>query len=481
MASESPSAAFSFRRVKGDESNWLVGTLAAVATVALITGLIYPIKTIASPISAGILYLLAVLLISSFWGARLGVFTAVLSGLAFNWFHIPPTGRFTIAKDQDAVAFITFLVVAIVVSAIADRARRRTLEAEQRRLEADLSAETARLLLGGSSVSEALPTVTHRLSQVLELPSAAIELSVVPADERRIAFRLIDGRNQIGTLLLPSGTSGATRERVETRIVPALETLLAAALHRETLMSEVVESQALRRSDEMKTALLRTISHDLRSPLTAISTAGDALGSPNLSDDDREQLSAAVTEEAARLSTLVNQLLDLSRLQAGAAEPRRDWCSVEEIVREAIEQLDAPAEKFNVNFDPDTPLVRADAAQLERAFANLLANSVRHSADKPVSVQVHAGRERIVVRVSNQGPGIPSAELPRIFEPFYRGDQQTGHSGSGLGLAIVKGFVEANDGTVRAESLPGQGATFVVELPIEAMPAASGEPARSGS
>lgn len=462
-----------------DDRSWITGLIAAIASVALITGVIYPVKTIASPISAGILYLLAVLLIASFWGLRLGVFTAVISGLAFNWFHIPPTGEFTIAKDQDGVAFITFLAVAIVVSAIADRARRRTLEAEQRRLEADLSAETARLLLGGSNVEEALPTVTHRLAQVLELPSASIELSVVAADERRVAFRLIDDRRQIGTLLLPVGISSTTSERVTTRIVPALETLLAAALHRETLMNEVVESQAVRRSDEMKTALLRTISHDLRSPLTAISTAGEALASPNLSNEDREQLSAAVTEEAARLSTLVSQLLDLSRLQAGAAEPRRDWCSVEEILREAIEQLDAPAEKFALTFDPETPLVRADAAQLERAFANLLANSVRHSVDKPVSVQVHAGPERIVVRVSNQGPGIPGAELSRIFEPFYRGDQKTGHSGSGLGLAIVKGFVEANGGAVRAESLPGQGATFVVELPIEAVPAASGEPAGS--
>ncbi|MBJ7458052.1 MAG: DUF4118 domain-containing protein [Thermoleophilaceae bacterium] len=481
MASEFRTAMARRNSASDDGASRLTGVLAAVASVALITGVIYPVKSIGSPISAGILYLLAVLLISSFWGARLGVFTAVLSGLAFNWFHIPPTGEFTIAKEQDGVAFVTFLVVAIAVSAIADRARRRTREAQQRRLEADLSAETARLLLGGRSVEEALPTVTHRLAQVLKLPSAAIELSVVSGDDRRIAFPLRDEVAQIGTLLLPVGTSDITRDRVATRIVPAFETLLAAALHREALMAEVVESQALRRSDEMKTALLRTISHDLRSPLTAIATAGDALGSSSLPDEDREQLSAAVTEEAARLSTLVSQLLDLSRLQAGAAKPKRDWCSVEEIVREAIEQLDAPAGKFVVSLDPGMPFVRADAAQLERAFANLLANSLRHSVDQPVSVQVHESGSRIVVRVSNRGPGIPSAELERIFEPFYRGGEPSGHSGSGLGLAIVKGFVEANDGSVHAESLPGQGATFVVELPVERTPAASGEPARSTS
>lgn len=448
-----------------------VGLLAAIAVTALITGLIFPVKTIAPPISAGILYLLGVLLVASFWGARLGIFTALLSGLAFNFFHIPPTGRFTIAKQQDGVAFLTFLLVAIAVSAIADQARRRTEEAEQRRLEADLSAEAARLLLGGRDVEESLPSVTHRLASVLELPSAAIELSAVPSDERRAAFPLRQDGKQIGTLLLPRGITQQTASRVETRIVPAFETLLAAALHREQLLSEVVESQAIRRSDEMKTALLRTISHDLRSPLTAISTAGEALGSSSLDQEDREALSAAVTTEAARLSTLVSQLLDLSRLQAGAAEPRRDWCSVEEIVREAIAQLDAPPEKFEVHFDRGMPFVRADAAQLERAFANLLANSLRHSEGAAVTVQVRETSGRIVVRVSNHGPGIPAAQLERIFEPFYRGDTRRPHSGSGLGLAIVKGFVEANGGSVHAESLPGQGATFVVDLPVERSPA----------
>jgi two-component system sensor histidine kinase KdpD len=248
--------------------------------------------------------------------------------------------------------------------------------------------------------------------------------------------------------------------------VPALQTLLAAALHRETLLSEVVESQAIRRSDEVKTALLRTVSHDLRSPLTAIATAGEALRSPNLTEDDREQLADAVTGEAARLSTLVDQLLDLSRLQAGAAVPHRDWCSVEEVLRESLAQLNPAEGKFAVAFDDDLPLLRADAAQLERVFANLLANSLRHSGDEPVSVQAHKSGANVVVRVGNRGPGIPTAELERIFEPFYRGET-TGHSGSGLGLAIVKGFVEANGGHVHAESLPGQGATFVVELPIE--------------
>ncbi|MGH2907125.1 MAG: sensor histidine kinase, partial [Solirubrobacterales bacterium] len=356
------------------------------------------------------------------------------------------------------------------VSVIADRSRTRELEAEMRRQEADFSAESARLLLGGRDVAESLPTVTHRLARVLELPSAAIELRVVPGDLRRTAFALSDDGAQIGTLLLPSDLSPSAAKRVEQRIVPALQTLLAAALHRESLQAEVVESQALRRSDEVKTALLRAVSHDLRSPLTSIATAGEALRSPSISAFDREQLADAVTEEAARLSTLVDQLLDLSRLQAGAATPRRDWCSVEEIVREAAEQLDPPRgdppATVQIDFASDMPLVLADAAQLENSFANLLRNAVRHAAGAPVRVQGHATAEAVSITFSNQGPGIDPAELTRIFEPFYQGAGAS-HAGSGLGLAIVKGFVEANGGTVHAESLPGRGATFIVELPLD--------------
>lgn len=452
----------------------LAGLGVALLITAVITALIYPIKTVAPPISAGILYLLGVLLVASFWGARLGIFTALISGLAFNFFHIPPTGRFTIASSKDGVAFLTFLLVAIVVSVIADSARRRALEAEQRRNEADMLAETARLLLGGRSVEEALPTVTHRIAKVLDVSSASIELTWSGSDERQVAFPLSDDQGQIGTLLLPAGIDSDTAARTRARIVPGFEPLLAAALHREQLLGEIVESQALRRSDEMKTALLRTISHDLRSPLTAIATAGEALGSTSLDDEDRAALSAAVTSEAARLSTLVSQLLDLSRLQAGAAEPRRDWCSVEEIVRETVEQLGAESGEFELQFERGLPFVRADAAQLERAFANLLANSLRHAAGAPVTVQVQEARGRIHVRVSNRGPGIPAAELDRIFEPFYRGSDDLRHSGSGLGLAIVKGFVEANGGSVTAESLPGQGATFEIELPVESAPAPVG-------
>jgi two-component system sensor histidine kinase KdpD len=186
-----------------------------------------------------------------------------------------------------------------------------------------------------------------------------------------------------------------------------------------------------------------------------------------------------ILQEEARLSRLVDNLLDLSRLEAGVAEPRRDWVSLEEVVYSAIDELGGRPDEFTLALDRELPLVRADAAQLERAFVNVLENARRHSGGHAVSVRaravdplgsaVQAARRRLIVRVVDRGPGIPPAQLERVFEPFYRaGSQRDGHRGSGLGLAIARGFVEANGGRIYVESLPGQGATFVVELPLDA-------------
>jgi two-component system, OmpR family, sensor histidine kinase KdpD len=252
---------------------------------------------------------------------------------------------------------------------------------------------------------------------------------------------------------------------------PALETLLVAALERERLTREVVETRALRRSDEIKTAVLRAVSHDLRSPLTAILTSADALASPSIDDEDRRELAAGVASESARLARLVDKLIELSRLQAGTAEPHRDWCSVEEILREAAASTGLPPDRLKLTVDRDLPLILADAGQLERAFANLLENAARYSGDQPISVRARVSGGRLLVRVVDRGPGISPADQERIFEPFFRGGEGR-DAGSGLGLAIVKGFVEANGGQVRVESLPGQGSSFVVMLPLpQAVPA----------
>jgi two-component system, OmpR family, sensor histidine kinase KdpD len=457
-----------------------VGMLVAVGLVALCTLLIYPLKQAAPVVSLGVVYMLAVLIVSVTWGIWLGVATSLLSALAFNYFHLPPVGRLTISNGENWVALIAFLVIAVLSSSVAEVTRARAREAAERRREADLAAEMARLLLGGRRLSEDLPTAAARLSQVLELPSAAIELEAVEGDERRVAFPLREGPRRLGTLLVPSGTSEATLRRLQERVVPALESLLAAGLERDSLLADVVETAALRRADVVKTALLRAVSHDLRSPLTAIAAAGEAIGSPSLSEDERREMAAVIQSETQRLSRLVDNLLDLSRLEAGAAEPHTALTSLEDVIRAALAELSPAPEDFSLSIDRDLPLVSIDPVQMERALANVLENARRHSGGHPVSVRARAVRslgeasagsagDRLVVRIVDRGPGIPPAQLERVFEPFYRaGTAQGGHRGSGLGLAIARGFTESNGGRLHVESLPGQGATFVFELPLSA-------------
>jgi two-component system sensor histidine kinase KdpD len=215
----------------------------------------------------------------------------------------------------------------------------------------------------------------------------------------------------------------------------------------------------------VKTALLRSISHDLRTPLTGITTAAGGLESATLSDAERAELTAVITTESQRLARLVDDLLDLSRLQAGSVEAQLDWCSIEELVAGAVESVTAPPGGFDVELDPDLPLVQADAAQMERALANVLENSARYAGSEPVSVRAHLAGRQLALRISDHGPGIPKQELERVFEPFYRSPERAG-SGSGLGLAIARGFVEANGGRLRAHSMPGEGASFVLQLPV---------------
>lgn len=449
------------------------GVVLVVAGVIVTTALVYPLGEVAPRVSLGVLYLLVVLVAATTWGMGLGIGAALLSAAAFNWFHIPPTGRFTIAQSENWVALSTFLVVAIVTSAISEVARKRAAEAQARRREADLAAEMARVLLEDEALDDGLAQTARRIADALGSPSASIERGGVEPGPRRIALPLRDGEDAvIGTLLLPADLPADDRERAAGRVAPALEPLLAAALHREALRDELVETAALRQSDVVKTAVLRAVSHDLRSPLTAIVTAGEALGSPSLDAEDRRELSAGVVEEGNRLAGLIDKLLDLSRLEAGSAAPRTDWSAVDDVLRAAGDGLAVAPGIITYAIAPDLPLVRADSAQLERAFANLIENAVRHSGGQPVSVRARVVGARLVVRVVDRGPGIAEAEHERIFTPFYQARAAT-HAGataagSGLGLAIARGFVEANGGRLRVESLPGQGSTFVVELPLPA-------------
>ena len=446
----------------------MVGLVAAVLAVALTTLLLYPLREVAPAVSLGVVYLLGVLLVASIWGVWLGVLTAVGGAAAFNFFHIPSTGRFTITDAENWVALAVFFLAAVFAAELAQRARQRAEEAEQRRREADLAAEMARLLLRGNGVGGSLATVGGRVSQALGLSSASIELGVKERGESQLGFRLREGPRQLATLVIPKATPEPTLRRLQERVVPALEALLAAAVEREELLSDRVEAVALRRTDVLKTALLRAVSHDLRSPLTAIRAAAEPIRDGSLDQEGRAEMASVVIEEALRLSRLIDNLLDLSRLEAGAAEPRLTPCDIPEVIHGAVDELRLPMSAFRLQIADNMPEVEADPVQLQRAFANLFENAHHHSGGHPVMVRASGLHNRVLIRVVDRGPGIPAAHREQVFEPFFRwGTDRTGHRGSGLGLAIARGFVEGNGGRIWLESSPGQGTSFVLELPLD--------------
>jgi two-component system sensor histidine kinase KdpD len=224
-----------------------------------------------------------------------------------------------------------------------------------------------------------------------------------------------------------------------------------------------VEPVGRGRCEADKTAVLRAVSHDLRSPVTAMIAAGSAVRAAELQPAERDELGRLVEQEGARLSRLIEDLLDLSKLEAHTLAPRLAECSVEEVIDAALAAQSAEA-AVEVRIDPELGPVRADFVQIERALDNLIENATRYSNGEPVIVRARPVGDRAIVRVIDRGRGIPEADQDRIFEPFYRADAEK-HSGSGLGLAIAKGFVEANGGRIWVESAVGQGSTFVVELP----------------
>jgi two-component system sensor histidine kinase KdpD len=462
------SAVLSPLLLKSDRPSRIAGVLVALASVGVATAVIYPLKQVTPVLSLGVLYVLAVVVVSMFWGLWFGVATSILSAAAFNFFHLPPGGRFALADDREWVALLAFVVVAAATGMLADLARARGREAEQRRQEADLSAEMAQLLLGTADLQSALAVASERLALAVGVAWATVSLTELDGGGGQLAFALQSHGRRIGTLLLPSRLSGNERARIAGRVVPSLESILAAALHRAELQAEVVETVALRRSDELKTAVLRSVSHDLRTPLTAILMAATALDAERPTRENVGDVREQVLDAATRLWRLIEKLLDLSVPQAGRAEPRLIWYSIDEVLQEAIEQVGGETPDFKLSVEPDMPLLQGDPGQLERAFANVLENAARYSGEKPVTVRARAVRDRIRILVADQGPGIPRSEQERIFLPFYRSSEAPErHPGSGLGLAITRGFLELNGGRISVESVQGRGTSFVVEFPLE--------------
>ena len=384
----------------------LAGSTAAVAIVTL---LVWALNPHAPTLSLGVLYIFAVLPVAVAWGIAWALPVAVASMLAFNFFFLPPTHTFTLRDSTNWFALTVYSVTALVVSELAASSRRRAADAEQRERESSLLAEIAGRLLGGQPLDAELGWVGEQTAAVLGIDRAEVELGPRRRRGTDAPIPLEVETRGVGTLYVPADAD--PNLGVRRRFLPALSALLAVAFDRSRLEQEALEAEALRRSDLVKTALLRAVSHDLRSPLTGITTAIGALRSDTLifSDEDRRVLLDTIAVDAERLGRLVGDLLDLSRLEAGGAEPEAEVWALDELVREAVHDLPG---SDRVEVVGEGPLVNVDPVQIQRVIANFVENALRFS---PPSAQVHvritATRQEAIVRVVDQGPGLDPSEL----------------------------------------------------------------------
>jgi len=443
-----------------------------IVAVAVATGLVAALDDVAPVAGLGVLYLLAVLFVAVRRGQVAALATAVLSFMTFNFFFFDPRYRFTVSESENVVALVVFLIAALVVGRLAAVARQQATEAERRALlatarerEATILASAASSLLTGGDLENEL-TALGAGSGEDDNPGLRVALTSAPTHESaEIAVRLPASRPG---WLYGRPDAGWDRQSLE-RLADSLGRLIDVARERERMAGHAAEAEAARRADVAKTALLHAISHDLRSPLTAITAAASGLSHESLPVEDRNALLEAIDAESQRLARMVDDLLDLSRIEAGAVNPRTDWCDLGDVLARAWGQVAARHGEPAISLDlpADLPLVRADAAQLERVFSNLLDNAVKFSPDSTsVRITGGSGSGKVTVRVTNRGEGIPRSRRREIFAPFVR--VQTGGQGSGLGLAICKGLVEANGGEIRLEGAAGQATTFAVSFPLVA-------------
>jgi two-component system sensor histidine kinase KdpD len=443
----------------------LLGVAASAAAVAAVSAVVWLLEPHVPVLSLGALYVLAVLPVAILWGTTLAAVVSVASMLAFNWFFLPPYHSFHLRESQNWLALAVYLAIAFAVSALAARARNRRDDAEQRRAEAHALAEAALDLLRGRSLDEGLGRLASLAAGVLGVAEVRLELGEQPARPGERALPVEAGLRSVATLLV--NEEEHVDEAVRRRFLPSLAALLAVAVERSRLEAEALEAEALRRRDALKTALLRAVSHDLRSPLTAILASADALASPGLALDpgDRLELAEAIRDEAMRLDRVVGQLLDLSRLEAGAAEPHPELWHVDELVGQALAGLGGDASRVRLEIAPDAPPVEVDAAQVERVLANVIDNALHYSPQgSTVVVRAEPGATELRLHVVDRGPGLPDEQREALFQPFQRG--LAGH-GSGLGLAIARGFAEANGGRLWAQDDPA-GGHLVLALPLAA-------------
>lgn len=495
-----------------------------VVGVAVISVLVALIEAQIRIPNLSILYLLAVMFCAVTWGWWTALAAALLAFLSYNFLFVEPRYTLTAHDPQEWVALVIFLVVAAVTSNLAARERARREQASRQARTATLLYDLSSALVGADH-DAALRAVAARVMHEFRLDGVVISRSdadgrlqplvgvgktepalgsepagrmfASPGGPDRPArwlivrasgqprrapvanFPLRIEERQLGMLRLVGRPSGLADD--ETRLLATIADRLAVHLQQEVLREEANRVEVLRQTDDMRTALLSSVSHDLRTPLAAIKASAESLlyDEVTWTKADRDEFAASIVRESDRLNRLVGNLLDMSRIEGGALRPRRDWYDIGELIREVVERLrrtlaDRPVRLI---IPDDLPPVSLDYLMIDQVITNLLENAAKYTPrGTALDVRVVLADARVRVAIADHGSGVPPEKRDVIFDKFYRLEQHSRRQGSGLGLAVCKGLVEGHGGHIWVEETPGGGATFVFELPATGGAAAHPEP-----
>jgi two-component system, OmpR family, sensor histidine kinase KdpD len=491
--------------------NW-IGYIIALAGVASVTALYRFVVTEVNYATVALSLLLVVLLAASAHGLGSGILASVTGMLCFNFFFLPPVGTLTIQDPQNWMALFVFLVTAVIASQLSAAARSRTRDAERRREEVWNLYQLSRAIIATPDSETALSSIARQVVEVFAFDYCGV---LVPDDRgawRRLAIAtdvnvygsftpaetVLDRAFRLGEIGLADSEAGALERKQPAAYVPlkvgvrsigvmvivssalergtveAIAGLVALALERARFLKEVSRTEALRQSDELKSALLASVSHDLRTPLTSIRAAIDSLLQEETEWDRNalREFHLIISEEVSRLTKLVRNLLEMARIEAGELKPSKQWQSVPEILDNVLERCadSMRNHRVSVALDEPTPVVKLDSRLVAEALANLVENAAKYSpADSAIIVRARVAGDELIISVTDQGSGIAPDEIGRIFGKFYRGRHPARRvsEGTGMGLAIARGIVEAHGGRIWVESAPAQGATFTIAIPVE--------------
>ncbi|WP_341958350.1 ATP-binding protein [Microbacterium sp. LWH13-1.2] len=463
-------------RITGGALGWrrqVLGFVIALVVGPLLSWAMFAFRSPESITVEVLAFQLLVVIVALVGGLRPAVFAAVLSGITLDFLFVSPIFTITIAHPLHVLALALYVVIAILVSIIVDQAARRARTAQRAAAEAELLAAVAGNVLRGDNAVLALVSRTREAFGLTGVRLLAADGEVLASDGEPVP----DGRST--TIAVDSGPAPAVLELhgepLDTparRLLDAIVAQLAAAIEHTDLRATAREVAALAETDQVRSALLSAVSHDLRRPLaSAVAAIGGLRGAHSLSASDREELLATADESLATLSSLVTDLLDVSRVQAGVLAVSTMRLDVAGPVLAAVDELGLGPSDVELALDAGLPAVSADPVLLQRVLVNVIANAHRHSpADSRVIVSTSTIGDHVEIRVIDRGSGVPAEKRDEIFQPFQRLGDTDNTTGLGLGLALSRGFAEGMGGTLTPEDTPGGGLTMVISLPLAAEP-----------